>query len=147
MELFEHQKSGIAFLKKKGHAILADEMGLGKTRQAIVAAGESSDDTVLVVCPASLKINWEREIHMVYPEDTVMVVSGGKPPEAGVLPAWIVINYDILSKHQDWLKDACGGLIETMILDEAHYIKDTRAIRTKAALALAVHVKRVYCLT
>ena len=58
MKLFEHQKSGIEFLKNKGKAILADEMGLGKTRQAILAAGGKA----LIVCPASLKINWERSI-------------------------------------------------------------------------------------
>lgn len=145
--LFDHQVEGIQFLIDNERGILAHEMGLGKTKMAIVAAGETSDDTVLVVCPASLKINWQREIRMVYPEDSVMVVSGGKPPEAGPLPAWIIINYDILDKHKEWLKDACGGLIETIILDEAHYIKDTRAIRTKAALALTFHAKRTYCLT
>lgn len=150
MDLFEHQKSGIAFLKKKGHAILADEMGLGKTRQAIIAAGEEGEKATLVVCPASLKINWEREIHMVYPDDSVEVISGGKSEATIALrrSAWIVINYDILEKHKGWIVEAAKeGRIDTAIFDEAHYMKDTRAMRTKAALAVALHVKRVYCLT
>lgn len=154
MDLFQHQKDGIAFLKKRGRVILADEMGLGKTRQAIVAAGEASEETVLVVCPASLKINWEREILMVYPEDQVLVISGGltafgdEGAQAFYSSAWVVINYDILDKHKDWLRDEVKkGRIGTVIFDEAHYIKDTRAIRTKAALAVAEYAQSVYCLT
>lgn len=147
--LFQHQKDGVEFLKNKKRAILADEMGLGKTRQAIVATGEESDETVVVVCPASLKVNWEREIHIVYPEDGVLVVSGGEWPEGDTSSwAWIVINYDILEKHKEWIINLeKEGEIETVIFDEAHYIKDTRTIRTKAALAVAENAKRVYCLT
>lgn len=151
-KLFPHQIEGIEFAKKKERCILAHEMGLGKSRIAIVATGESSDSTILVVCPASLKINWEREIHMVYPEDEVAVLTGGDTDIArGQLTmqtAWIVVNYDILDKHKEWLVEkAKVGDIGAMIMDEAHYIKDTKAIRTKAALAVAFHMKQVYCLT
>ena len=72
MELFEHQKTGIEFLKKTKKCILADEMGLGKTRQAIVAAG--NDAKIIVVCPASLKINWRREIWSVYPSADIAIL-------------------------------------------------------------------------
>lgn len=151
MELFQHQKEGIIFLKEKGKAILADEMGLGKTRQAIIAAGDESDEAILVVCPASLKINWEREIHIVYPEDRVAVLQGGDVEEAMAesdQAAWIVINYDILAKHQDWLAQwAQEGRIETGIFDEFHYAKDTKAIRTKASLTIAQYLKRIFGLT
>ena len=64
--LYPHQLDGVEFLKNKGRAILGDDMGLGKTRQAIVALREACPDgCVLVVCPASLKINWVREIRAV----------------------------------------------------------------------------------
>ena len=62
MALFEHQKTGIKFLKKIKKCILADEMGLGKTRQAIISVGEEGEKGCLVICPASLKVNWQREI-------------------------------------------------------------------------------------
>ena len=74
---FKHQLEGIQFLKNKKRVILADEMGLGKTYQAIVAAGEVSDKAKLILCPASLKINWKREIESVYPEDNIFVVESG----------------------------------------------------------------------
>lgn len=148
MELFQHQKEGITFLKQKGHAILADQQGLGKTKQAIIAAGETSDERTLVVCPASLKINWEREIHMVYPEDEVAIISGSKFDYSELKQvAWVVINYDVLDKNP-WLLDmVIAGMFGTLILDEAHYIKDTKAIRTKAALKFASGIKQVYLLT
>lgn len=149
MELFEHQKKGIEFLKQTKKAILADEMGLGKTRQAIVAAGQESDQAVLVICPASLKINWEREIKMVYEGDNVYVVNPG--PEYIVETddsAWIVINYDMLEKYEEQLLTLIkNGVIETIILDEAHYIKGSDTIRSKIALKLSLKAKRVYMLT
>src|SRR3990167_440129 len=66
--LFDHQVEGIKFLVDKKKAILADSMGVGKTKQAIIAAGITSKESILVICPASLKVNWLREIRMVYPE-------------------------------------------------------------------------------
>lgn len=152
MELFKHQEEGITFLKEKKRAILADEMGLGKTMQAIYAAGDTSEATILVVCPASLKINWEREIHRVYPEDEIAILSGGDIEEAKAIisptTAWVIINYDILGKHWEWIAEmAHKGDIEAGIFDEAHYAKDTKAIRTKAVLAIAEHLKQVYMMT
>lgn len=149
VELFEHQKQGIAFLKRVKKAILADEMGLGKTRQAIIAAGEESDGTILVICPASLKINWEREIHIVYPDDKVFVVQSGPEKDIDVEEyAWVVVNYDMLEKYEEQLLTlitACN--IETVILDEAHYIKGRDTIRAKAALKICEKAERVYMLT
>jgi SWI/SNF-related matrix-associated actin-dependent regulator 1 of chromatin subfamily A len=64
--LYEHQRSGVAFLLSRRRAILADDMGLGKTRQAIIALREAqSQGPFLVICPAGVKHTWEREIHIV----------------------------------------------------------------------------------
>mgnify|MGYP000947103972 FL=1 len=60
---FKHQGTGRDFLKKRKGAILADEMGLGKTYQTIMALGQISQVSNVIVCPASLKTNREREIH------------------------------------------------------------------------------------
>ncbi len=129
---------------------MADSPGLGKTKQAILAAGISSNGTILVICPASLKINWEREIHMVYPEDKVCIINGPKIDIEATMKAgapWIIINYDIIKKHL-WIHSLVEhGDIETVILDEAHYIKNSTAVRTKATLAIVEKAKQVYCLT
>ena len=76
-ELFRHQTAGVAFLLSRRRAILADDMGLGKTRTAIVAAREANPDgPYVVICPASVKLNWRREIHLVEPHADVQVVDG-----------------------------------------------------------------------
>lgn len=148
-ELFEHQKQGIEFLKGKKRAILADEMGLGKTRQAIIAMEEDTKGETgfrLVIVPASLKINWKREIEMVAKSHVQIIESG---PEQGIDPiGWVVINYDMLPKYMDQLrkwKDT--GWILGCIIDEAHYIKGKKAIRANLALEIVTGLSKVYILT
>ena len=58
----EHQKESIQKLVENKKFILADDMGLGKTTSTIIAALESGAKKVLIICPATLKINWKREI-------------------------------------------------------------------------------------
>jgi SNF2 family DNA or RNA helicase len=75
--LFPHQVEGVAFLLKRRRAILADDMGLGKTRQAITALKvEEPAGPYLVICPASVKRNWAREIDLVLPGAAVRAARG-----------------------------------------------------------------------
>jgi SWI/SNF-related matrix-associated actin-dependent regulator 1 of chromatin subfamily A len=164
MELFKHQIEGIQFLKENKKVILADEMGLGKTIQAIIAAKETRElySMVLVVCPASLKINWKREIERQYPGESVSIAgSRGLPEGMDMVGDWIIINYDILEKRLEQIEAMVdSGTIKTLILDEAHYIKG-KSVRAacvvggkvkkkngKVAFAgIAAKMERVYCLT
>jgi SWI/SNF-related matrix-associated actin-dependent regulator 1 of chromatin subfamily A len=118
--LYPHQIEGVRFLLAKGRAILGDDMGLGKTRQAIVAMNEAAPSgAVLVVCPASLKLNWRREIRLVDPEARVEVI--GARDGACDAPRWVIVNYDLLRKMADRLRAiAWAGVI----LDETHFIKN-----------------------
>src|SRR5687767_2375250 len=75
--LFPHQVEGVAFLLGRRRAILADDMGLGKTRQTIVSLRHLAPaGPYLVVCPASVKRNWAREIEQVTPDASVVVIDG-----------------------------------------------------------------------
>lgn len=147
--LFKHQEEGIEFLKKTPRAILADEMGLGKTRQAIIAAGEEvpSGEAILVICPASLKINWEREVKMVFPDHDVHTVQSG--PETTLPDArWIIINYDMLPKYKEQiLLRIAERKVSAAIIDEAHYIKGKGTIRATTTLDIVLQLERVYALT
>src|SRR5215208_6645696 len=79
--LFPHQIEGVAFLLGRARTILADDMGLGKTRQSIIAMKEAQPQgPYLVVCPASVKQNWRREIHYVLPAATVDIVGPAPQP-------------------------------------------------------------------
>ena len=147
IELFQHQKEGIEFLKKTPKAILADEMGLGKSRQAIMAARESTKGTAIIICPASLKINWEREIKMVYPGESVDVLTSG--PEREIEKSdWVVVNYDMLPKYKEQiLVMVATGQLQAAIVDEAHYIKGKKTIRAQVTLEIVENIERVYLLT
>jgi len=145
MELFQHQKTGIEFLKEKERAILADEMGLGKTLQAIKTVEDSRQ--TLVVCPASLKINWTREIQMAIPGAEIEIINGRKDNGENHDADWIIINYDVVSYQKEWIIEKVkAGQIKNIILDEAHYIKG-KSIRAKATLEVTEYAEKVYCLT
>ena len=139
--LFPHQIEGVAFLLGRKRAILADDMGLGKTRQAIVALRHAAPNgPYLVVCPASVKRNWAREIGIAAPDASTHVIEKGpgEPTERGTeLPAqpeWVIVNYDLLSKHIDVLNRVqWAGLV----FDEAHYLKNHTSARSKLARQLA----------
>jgi SWI/SNF-related matrix-associated actin-dependent regulator 1 of chromatin subfamily A len=131
--LFPHQIEGVAFLLGRRRAILADDMGLGKTRQAIVSLRHAAPGgPYLVVCPASVKRNWVREIEMAAPGASTLIVEGRA--DVVVDAEWVVVNYDILGTHADAL--GCvpwAGLV----LDEAHYLKNHTSARSKLARQLA----------
>ncbi len=131
--LFPHQVEGIAFLLGRRRAILADDMGLGKTRQSILAARHvASRGPWLVVCPASVKLNWAREIRTVEPGARVEILQGGQPLRAAE-GIWTVINYDLLSRY---VHELARVPWQALIFDEAHYLKNHTSIRSRMARLL-----------
>lgn len=129
--LYPHQADGVAFLVSHRRAILGDDMGLGKTRQAIAALEAATPDgLILVVCPASLKLNWKREILAVDPEARIEVIGYDRKPVDN--PRWVIVNYDLLKAHATRLH-AIGWA--GIILDEAHFIKNASQ-RTSHCLKL-----------
>src|SRR5262245_46971005 len=130
--LFPHQIEGVAFLLGRRRAILGDDMGLGKTRQTFVSLPLLTPrGRRLVVCPASVKRNWAREIAVVAPDASSLIIDGTSP---GPLTAeWVIINYDILGRHIDHLLNVPWA---ALIFDEAHYLKNHTSARSKLARQL-----------
>ena len=129
--LYPHQADGVSFLISKGRAILGDDMGLGKTRQAIVGMQIAAPTgMILVVCPASLKLNWRREIRMVDRDAKVEVI--GIQDGKQIKPRWVIVNYDLLHRNAERLD---GIPWSGVILDEAHFIKNNSQ-RTSQCLKL-----------
>lgn len=128
MEYFPFQKAGIAFALSRPNTLFADEPGLGKTIQAIgVLNCRPELKRVLVVCPASLKMNWFRELHrwLVRPR-TVFIADAKVFPD--LQDGIVVINYDVLDKHRDQIRTTEWDCI---IADESHYCKNADSKRTK----------------
>ena len=147
LQLYDYQKVGVLWLEKTGgNALIADEMGLGKTVQVLAWLYNHRElRPVLVVCPTSVKFNWIREIEKWTGEKAVLIK--GKTKKNGKIKKGVgfyVINYDILSSRLDELKEIG---FKVLVLDEAHYIKNTKAKRTKAALELAKQTEKVIALT
>jgi SWI/SNF-related matrix-associated actin-dependent regulator 1 of chromatin subfamily A len=154
-KLYQHQEEGIKFLLSRNGCILADDMGLGKSIQSIIAAIESGAKKILVVCPSSTKINWEREIN-VFCDDTT-IIDGKKFSDA----KFTIINFDILKNFHTLVKKGKESETSTIhrelaeagfdlcIIDEAHYLKNNDSIRGKIMVELSVkyNIKKVWLLT
>ena len=131
--LYPHQIEGIAFLLGRRRALLADDMGLGKTRQSVIAMVEAeAEGPYLVICPASVKRNWAREIQLVLPTAEPIIV-GPAPLPSTDFQDWVIINYEILGKHLE-------GLLafdwKGVVFDEAHYLKNHQSQRSRNAAKL-----------
>ncbi len=143
----EHQKIAIEKLVGTKRFILADDMGLGKTTSTIIAALETGEEKILIICPASLKINWEREIRN-YTDRSVYIAEG---KNFSTEHDFVIVNYDILKNFYD-IKDKEKSLITKanfglIIIDEAHYIQNGQAQRTKLVNSFVKNVKRLWLLT
>ena len=143
----EHQKEAVEKLAGSRRFILADDMGLGKTTATIIAALETGAKKILIICPASLKINWQREIEN-YTDRPVYIAEGKK---FSTESDFVIVNYDILKNFHDMEKKGTSLLkqseFELVILDEAHMISNPQAQRTKIINHFVKDIKRVWLLT
>jgi SWI/SNF-related matrix-associated actin-dependent regulator 1 of chromatin subfamily A len=142
-----HQKEAIEKLAGSKRFILADDMGLGKTTSTIIAALETGAKKILIICPASLKINWQREIENYSDRSVYISESKNWSNEHD----FVIVNYDILKNFYD-LKDKENSLItkgefDLIILDEAHYVSNGTAARTKLVNSFTKKCERVWLLT
>lgn len=130
-----YQKAGIAYAAQKRSCIIGDEPGLGKTIQSIGASNlDPEARRVLVVCPASLKINWAREwAKWCVKGLCVAIVKNGKPESWPAAADVVIINYDLVGKHGDAI---FAQRWDMLIVDEAHNLKNPKAKRTKNILGL-----------
>jgi SWI/SNF-related matrix-associated actin-dependent regulator 1 of chromatin subfamily A len=144
LSYFPFQRAGIDFLAGSKGALLADEMGLGKS---VEVAGllnyEPGIENVLIVCPASVKINWARELNrwLVSPR-SIAVWYGNKNRDLNA--EIVIVNYDLLGRFEAEIR---GRYWDLIVFDEAHYLKSRTAQRTKAAKRLIAYTLRRVRLT
>lgn len=141
--LRDYQVTGVRHMISQMGCLLGDDMGLGKSRQTVVACRMAAGSgRVLILCPASLRINWEREIRMVYP-DAVIGMVGEDRMATFYGCQWVIANYE-----------RSGGLVKetdldfaVMAVDEAHYLKEHNSGRTRNVFLLASRIPRRYAVT
>ncbi len=135
-ELHPFQRAGVRYALQRRRTFIADEQGLGKTVQALATLESDGAFPAAVLCPASMKLTWERESRHWLPNRSVAVLDGRTAAwtEEARNADIVVLNYDILEAHAGRL--AARGL-RALVLDESHYVKNPRARRTKVAVKLA----------
>lgn len=126
------QWAGVRYVLEARRAFLADEQGLGKTVEALAALEADGAFPAIVVCPASLKLNWERETRRWLPHRGVAVAEGrgGAVPRAEIT----IVNYEIVAAH---LQALALRRPRALVVDESHYCKNPQAKRTQAVRRLA----------
>jgi SWI/SNF-related matrix-associated actin-dependent regulator of chromatin subfamily A-like protein 1 len=131
-ELAPFHWAGVRYALRARRAFLADEQGLGKTVEALAALEADDAFPAVVVCPASLKLNWEREVERWLPHRSVAVIQGRMPvpPTAEIT----ILNYEVVAAH----REALGRLRpRALVVDESHLCKNPQAKRTQAVRRLA----------
>ena len=127
-----YQNAGIAYGVEKGNVLIGDEPGLGKTVQAIGIANEIQADKVLIVVPASIRLNWQRELNnwSLNPDMNIQVFKNSK---GGFRPGVNtgIFSYE-LAKHPGLHAAIMAEKWDLLVIDEAHYAKTEDASRTRA---------------
>lgn len=149
-----YQCEGVAYMINHGNCINGDGCGLGKTAQTILTIELLGAFPALIISPASVKYNWKKEWEKWNPERSVGVVERKKKkPDASV---WecdvVVINYDILGernmeKPTAKFKELLKRLWVSCAIDEIHFLKNEKALRTKMAKKITKRIPNVWGLT
>ncbi|XP_075789135.1 SWI/SNF-related matrix-associated actin-dependent regulator of chromatin subfamily A-like protein 1 isoform X1 [Pelodiscus sinensis] len=146
LSLMPFQREGVNFaISREGRLLLADDMGLGKTIQAIcIAAYYRKEWPLLVVTPSSVRFTWAEAFHRwlpsLNPDSTNVVLTGKDNLSAKLIN---IISFDLLSKMEKQLKDT----FQVVIIDESHFLKNTKTARCRAAMPLLKAAKRVILLS
>ncbi|MGH6627252.1 MAG: DEAD/DEAH box helicase [Burkholderiaceae bacterium] len=133
--LYPYQAEGALFAARAGRALIADEMGLGKTVQAIAAADLMARhfgvQRVLIVCPTSLKHQWQREISRFTGRDAQVLqgLRGARQQQWREEGFCKIANYEMLARDADLIETWAP---ELLIVDEAQRVKNWNTIAARA---------------
>ena len=132
-ELWPFQRADIEYALRRKNTLIGDQPGLGKTPVAICFANEIAAKRVLVVCPASIRLQWVKRIRewttmrWPYTVHPILAARHGVHPTA----EWTVVSYDLMRTPAIG-KAIAKGHYDLLILDEAHYLKTPDSQRTRA---------------
>lgn len=164
--LFPFQAKGVAYAMDKKRVIIGDQPGLGKTSQAAATIEGLNAFPCLVICPSSLKINWQREFEIVSGRKSILLVDAVKNNfhkyyEAGMADVFIV-NYESLKKYFVESIDVPKGkamrlnhvkfkqniqFFKSVVIDESHRVKSFKAQQTKFTRGICANKEIVLALT
>lgn len=156
VEPYEYQREGISFGLENKRIIIGDEPGLGKTLQSIGIVDTANAYPCLVICPSSLKINWQREFEKFTDKSAIVLDNNVRTTWGYLLTMGVhqvaIVNYESLRKFFVWdikgeskqfrLKDVVFNpqiqAFKSIIIDESHRVKDPSAQQTIFTKGLSV---------
>lgn len=147
--LRSYQEWGVKYILRQGRVLLGDEMGLGKTVQAIavmVSLRNTGSTHFMVVCPASVVSNWCREIAK-FSDLKVVKIHGSRRDAA--FDEWKQnggVAVTTFETTEFIMEDEAYGF-SLLVVDEAHYIKNPEALRTKNVKRISKNAKRILFMT
>lgn len=155
IEPYPYQQEGIRFGLEHKRIIIGDEPGLGKTLQSIGVVDTAEAYPCLVICPSSLKINWQREFNKFTDKSAIVLDNSVRTTWPYLLKMGMhhvtIVNYESLRKYFVW--DIRGGksfrlkdvvfcpqikMFKSIIIDESHRVKDPSAQQTIFTKGLSV---------
>lgn len=124
-----YQKAGILYAAERHDTLIADPPGLGKTIQAIGLINFLGLENGIIICPATLKLNWLKEMMkwLVDKDKTIGIAYGGDIPATD----FVIVNYDIVNRNK---KELWSRYWDIVVCDEAQYLKNADSARTRAIL-------------
>jgi SWI/SNF-related matrix-associated actin-dependent regulator 1 of chromatin subfamily A len=155
LDYLPFQRGGIAYALKRDATLIGDPMGLGKTIQAIGVANATGARKILIICPASIRLNWAKELRkwLTEPHSIQVIMGSGLTQKAfyryrdegiTLTPEWgrglfgekvssdvHVVNYELVARNLSKIHAREWDLV---IVDEAHYLKNRDAQRTRDIL-------------
>ncbi len=146
-ELYPYQQEAIELIHQfKGRSVLAYPMGTGKSIISLSYINKyHKDKTSIIVCPASLKLNWQNEISKHFGLRSEVLEGRRQSIERVKRPhPFVIINYDILVNWLDYLKSLKASIL---ICDECHYVGNPKAKRTRGLKRLCKGIPHIVALS
>lgn len=138
LQYLPYQRAGIAYATKNNGILLADEPGLGKTIQAIGLINyDTSINSALIICPASLKVNWLQEIYKWLVRPLTVSIAQGTFPPTNI----IIVNYDVI---EHYIEAIHARTFDMIVVDEAHVLRNADSVKT--SLILGNKEKNIPCI-
>lgn len=130
-EYFPFQKAGIKFACEREATLIGDDMGLGKTIQGIGIINVTAPKSVLIVCPATMRLVWKRALSQWLVHERKITLITSTKDTFPSKPEIVITNFEMAVRFEKQIKAIYWDLF---IADEAHYLKNPKAQRTKALL-------------
>lgn len=138
--LYPFQQAGVSYALDRRNTLIGDQPGLGKTPMAIAVANELDAERVLVVCPASVRLQWrDMFFKWAWPRNkntatgvpNCNVVLSSRDGIARKRPSWTIISYDLIVRSAAIYEALLTQDFDLIIFDEIHYLKSVEARRTQ----------------